>query len=273
MTEFLLLSLFPGIDALGYAFEQEWPDAAVVRGPDPIFGGDIRGFHVPKHRFDGIFGGPPCQPFSRLRHMVEANGYQPRHDNLIPEFERVVHEGVPRWFLMEEVPGAPLPAIVGYQTVSILLDNREVPAEPDGSVGPEQSRIRRFTFGTMRPHHGTASATLSFADRWDVERATLLSPIWEPAVAGDSRATPVRHTHGRGGAIVDKTTAKKPKRTIADMVRLQGLPEGFLDECPLTESGKRKAIGNAVPIPMGRAVARAVRRALGLPILSREQAD
>lgn len=51
----LVLSLFPGIGMLDVAFELE--GNVVVRGPDPIWGGDIRRFHPPKGKFDGIIGG------------------------------------------------------------------------------------------------------------------------------------------------------------------------------------------------------------------------
>lgn len=53
--------------------------------------------------------------------------------------------------------------------------------------------------------------------------------------------------------------------SVAEAAELQGLPADFLadKDCPLTEHGKRKVIGNGVPLPMGRAVAKAVKRALG----------
>jgi site-specific DNA-cytosine methylase len=60
-----VLSLFPGIDLMGRGFEQE--GYCVVRGPDLIFGGDVRAFHPPPGRFDGIIGGSPCQDFSTAR--------------------------------------------------------------------------------------------------------------------------------------------------------------------------------------------------------------
>ena len=66
-----------------------------------------------------------------------------------------------------------------------------------------------------------------------------------------------RHTPGHG-----------PRTTVGDMLQLQGAPRDLLDESPFTESAKRQMIGNGVPIPMGRAVARAVRRVFGLPILT-----
>ena len=94
----LVLSLFPGIGLLDMAFEEE--GFTVVRGPDVLWGGDIRRFHPPAGKFDGIIGGPPCQAFSRLAHMVRHNGLEPRFGNLIPEFERCVKEAMPRWFLI-----------------------------------------------------------------------------------------------------------------------------------------------------------------------------
>lgn len=68
----LVLSLFPGIGLLDMAFEEA--GFCVVRGPDLLWGGDIRRFHPPAGRFDGVIGGPPCQAFSRLRHLLEHNG-------------------------------------------------------------------------------------------------------------------------------------------------------------------------------------------------------
>lgn len=59
----LVLSLFPGIGLLDMAFEQE--GFCIVRGPDALWGGDIKRFHPPSGIFAGIIGGPPCQPHSR----------------------------------------------------------------------------------------------------------------------------------------------------------------------------------------------------------------
>ncbi|MDE4913992.1 hypothetical protein PQI07_25310 [Methylobacterium sp. 092160098-2] len=70
----LVLSLFPGIGLLDLAFEEA--GFCMVRGPDQLWGGDVRRFHPPRGRFDGIVGGPPCQAFSRMRHIVEANGFE-----------------------------------------------------------------------------------------------------------------------------------------------------------------------------------------------------
>ncbi|GAI10294.1 unnamed protein product, partial [marine sediment metagenome] len=82
----LILSIFPGIDLLGRAFEEE--GYCVVRGPDPLWGGDIKSFHPPAEVFEGVIGGPPCQEWSILRFVHK--GKHPKWGNLIPEFERVV---------------------------------------------------------------------------------------------------------------------------------------------------------------------------------------
>ena len=51
--------------------------------------------------------------------------------------------------------------------------------------------------------------------------------------------------------------------SIAEMCRYQGLADDFFGEdCPFTETAKRQVIGNGVPLAMGRAIAKAVKRAL-----------
>lgn len=55
----LVLSLFPGIGLLDMAFEEE--GFCVVRGPDLLWGGNIRKFRPPPNKFDGVIGGPHCQ--------------------------------------------------------------------------------------------------------------------------------------------------------------------------------------------------------------------
>jgi len=132
----LILSLFPGIGLLDMAFEEY--GFCVVRGPDTLWGGDIKKFSPPAGKFDGVIGGPPCQCFSRLRHLVEHNGFKTA-ENLIPEFERVVKSAGPKWFLMENVPAAPAPEVEGYAVSSVKLNNRW--------FGAEQSRIRIISFG------------------------------------------------------------------------------------------------------------------------------
>lgn len=239
----LILSVFPGVDLLGMAFEEEWPGACIVRGPDLIFGGDVRSFHPPAGVFDGVIGGPPCQAFSPLANINRSRyGEASIAPNLIPEYERVVGEAAPAWFVMENVRNAPEPVVDGYIVRSVVLNNR--------MFGAAQNRERRFSFGTPGGLRLSAQAI--------AESIGALAGEWEPAVtatAGGRRATP--KTYGTRAAPL-----MLPNRTPEEQAELQGLPTGFLSNAPFTAGGKRQAIANGVPLPMGRAVARAVRRAL-----------
>ena len=68
----LVLSLFPGIDLLGRGFEDT--GFCVVRGPDRLWGGDIRRFFPIPGKFNGIIAGSPCQDFSSAR-RTDPTGY------------------------------------------------------------------------------------------------------------------------------------------------------------------------------------------------------
>lgn len=240
----LVLSLFPGLDGLGQGFEAE--GYCVVAGPDVLLGRDIRGWHPVAGPWGGVIGGPPCTPFTQLRHLNPRAGLL--DGNQIPEFERVVAEAAPAWFVMENVPAAPEPRVAGYSVYSVVLNNRW--------LGDVQERTRRFSFGTPdgRPLL--------------VEVALFESPDYMQAVTSASRMVPVKLL--KGGKVKRTYTAEQkrrgpdtgPRMSVGDMLELQGYPRDMLDRCPFTESGKRKAIGNMVPLGMARVVARAVKRAL-----------
>jgi len=255
----LVLSCFPGMDLLGLAFQAE--GFCVVRGPDPIFGSlhDIRTFHPPAGRFDGLISGPPCQAFSRLAHIVRAKGQTPK-PNLIPEFERVVAEARPTWFIMENVAAAPEPAVPGYITRSVLLNNRAVAV--DGSLyGPEQNRERRFSFGTPDGLVLDLSPELALLENPAHERAVVATSSKEGALAKSQQEL----RDGSSRRLLRSASAlpgQTPRRAIERCLELQGLPPDCLDGTPFTVAGKYLMVGNGVPIPTGRAIARAVRRAL-----------
>lgn len=243
MPDPLVLSIFPGIDLLGMAFEQE--GFCIVRGPDLLWGGDIRSFHPPAGVFDGVIGGPPCQAFSPLANINLAQG-RTLAKNLIPEYERVVSEAAPAWYLMENVTRAPYPTIKGYEMISFRLNTRW--------LGEEQNRLRQFCFGTLDRR------------RLYIELAALEPISFEPAVtstSGGRRAVAVLDANGRiRGKQGHADNARLQGRSIERMLELQGLPMDYLNDTPLTLAGKKEIIGNGVPLPMGRAVAKAVKRAM-----------
>ncbi len=230
----LVLSLFPGIGLLDRAFEEE--GFCVVRGPDLLWGGDVRTFHPPMDCFEGIVGSPPCQAHSPLAQLRTTRAIDLTH-----EFARCVDEAWPDWFLTENVPTAPSVRHDSYAVTDFVLNNRW--------LGAEQRRRRRWTFGLWRGERGIAPVDLRSYIDWAALEAPRCYGAVTAAHAGDQRV---------------RAKGRIPRYTVPEACRLQGLPEDFLADAPFTAQGKLSAVANGVPLPMGRAIARAVRRALGL---------
>jgi len=203
-----------------------------------------------------VIGGPPCKAFSSLAHIVRARyGDAAVAEDLIPEFERCVHEAQPRWFLMENTPRAPLPRVNGYAATSCILNNR--------SFGSPQNRVRRFSFGVR----GDTPINLLHY----IEIVALENPCVEYAVLAGHQGTGVTLNYsGRrkdgtpytrsAGALAKMNRARQ--RTIGTNLELQGLPRNLLEHAPFTKQGKFEVVGNGVPMPLGRAIAKAVRAAI-----------
>lgn len=248
----LVLSLFPGIGLLDRAFEEE--GFCVVRGPDLLWGGNVKRFKPPADKFDGVIGGPPCQAFSQLRHIVAANGFEVA-ENLIPEFERVVFEAQPDWFVMENVPDAPSPDIPGYWMTNHIIS--------DLWVGGATERKRRFTYG----HKGGRAC-----NGFRIETLALHPINGEPAVTCDMRRRPValggsgkpKRRPNESGGRTSSLNRGYGAETLDRMAELQGVPEllaALREHGAFTSKALKIGIGNGVPIEMGRAVAKAVTRA------------
>jgi DNA (cytosine-5)-methyltransferase 1 len=210
-TDEIVLSLFPGIDLLGRGFELE--GFCVVRGPDLLWGGDIRRFSPPPGVFHGIIAGSPCQDFSKARRSPPT-GYGLE---MLEEFARVVTEANPVWYLLENVPTVPDVTIPGFSFQRFDLNARE--------CGSAQSRLRHFQYGSRLNHFLSP------------ERFIPIDPSQPLCMAGEGR--------------------RSNRRGFADFCELQGLPRDF-DFPGMSRSAKYKAVGNGVPIPMARIVARAV---------------
>lgn len=211
----LVLSLFPGIDLFGKGFEAE--GFCVVRGPDIAFGGDIRDFHAPSSRFDGVIGGPPCPDFSKAR-RGDPSGYG---QEMIDEYVRIVHEARPTWWLLENVPGVPDVKLDGYSHQRLDINARE--------VGLPQNRHRHFQFG---------------------HRAGLLITIPRGPMLSNFEACCLASEGGKHG-----------RRDWLRFCQLQGLSNG-IDLHSFTLSARYRAVGNAVPVDMAKALARAILAAL-----------
>jgi len=234
----LVLSIFPGIGLLDRAFEEE--GFTVVRGPDLLWGGDVRTFTPPAGVFAGVIGGPPCQAFSALANIVRAKGWKTK-PNMIPEYERIVKAAAPAWFVMENVPRAPLPSVEGYAVRSYTVDNR--------LFGGQQHRERKITFGSLE---GIRFPLLEEAFNCKIE-----AEVHRAVQAADGKR------NGWGNRFRVKAGKFSTEQlTWEKACELQGVPPDFLKEAPFTKEGRWRCLGNGVPLHTGRAIARAVKKAV-----------
>jgi len=193
----LVLSLFPGIGLLDRAFEEE--GFCVVRGPDLLWGGDIKTFHPPAGKFEGVIGGDPCPAHSHLGAVSEAAGC---------DVEADLSAGI-----------------------------RARRARSGAGLVSARERTERSA-GWFLPLDWWAPPTPSAC----IPTVTANATIWKDGRAfGDKSARYYRST----------------------MLPAQGLPADFLEDAPFTIAGKIRVVGNGVPLPMGRAIAKAVKRAMG----------
>ncbi|MDX0262925.1 hypothetical protein GOC60_17235 [Sinorhizobium meliloti] len=221
----LVLSLFPGIGLLDLAFEEA--GFCVVRGPDLLWGGDIRRFNPPAGRFDGVIGGPPCQKFSTAGAILGGE-----KDDLIPEFLRVVNAVRPAWVVMENVP-----QVIGHPAIPRDWFHFKL---RDYDCGGHTSRVRAF---------------------WTWPFMALVSP----RAAGDPSHSVMASTYKRGGGQYAKDKGFLPGNLpIAEYARLQGASEigRRLIEFNASRAFAVRVLGNGVPLAMGRTVAKAIKQSL-----------
>lgn len=222
----LVLSIFPGIDLLGMGFELE--GFCVVKGPDVLFGQTIIDWHVPQGIFQGVIGGPPCQA-----HSLARGNNPPSQPNLIPEFERIVTEAWPMWFLMECVERAPAPKVEGYHTTSFFVQAAE--------LGLCHRRKRKITVGSLIP-------ALIFEVKGEMNKKA------EPCIM----ATEYKSAFG-GHRWRNRIPCQK--RYVPDIAERMGLPRDW-DAPAFKLAFKYQVLGNGVPIPVSRILARIIKTQL-----------
>lgn len=132
---------------------------------------------------------------------------------MLSEFERIVTEAQPDWWLLENVSRVPDLQIEGYSWQRFALDL---------AWFTENSRLRHFQFGS--------------------KKGLLLDP-------------PL----GKKGQIKSTAALASDDRSFAELKGLQGLPADY-DLPSFTVEGKKRAVGNGVPIPLGRVLAQLVDR-------------
>lgn len=229
----LVLSLFSGIGLLDKAFKEA--GFCVVSAGDIINGShfDIRDFTGAKNKFDGIIGGPPCQDFSTLKRNRGDYSLE-----MMYEFLRVVSECEPDWYLLENVKGVPNVTELLKDIVTLRIKNNNV-TQQDKKINVTE--LLNYSHQRLDINQGWYENTsrlrhIQFCSKdnfyLDIPRGTMQNIKNGCALASDDRSF----------------------RELCDM---QGLSRDF-DLLDFNVKGKKKVVGNGVPLSIGRVLAKAV---------------
>jgi DNA (cytosine-5)-methyltransferase 1 len=219
----VVLSTFSGAGLLDRGFRE--CGFCVVSAGDILYGSPIEEFRCVPGVFAGIIGGSPCQDWSDMRRTPPSGvGLQ-----LMREFARVVTEGGPEWFLLENVRKVPditpfVPKCYTVQRIYIRADE----------CGGNSRRLRCVQFGYK-------SGGPLVIQRSSARHVGSLLPA---ALATDGR--------------------RKGRATWEDFCERQGLPRDF-DLPSFTKSAAYAAVGNGVHLNVARALARSI---AGRPLTS-----
>ncbi len=221
----LVLSLFPGVGLLDRAFLSE--GFCVVQAADKITGGDVREFAGVPGRFDGIVAGPPCQGFSVANTFrTEADHWSVQNSReMLRQTCRIIVECRPEWFLIENVPTVPDVRIAGYSVQRIPITDLE--------CGGQQLRCRHVQFGSLK--------------------GDVIRP---------ERVNDCTRNRKKGRTPKAVTTKTERWKDFPDVCRRQGL-EKPLELAGWCRTAKVRAVGNGVPLRIGRALAAAVAKRAG----------
>lgn len=218
----LVLSLFPGVGLLDMAFQEY--GFCVVRGPDLIHGAEKRDWRFPPAgRIDGIIAGPPCQGFS-CANSQRKNPDHPsvRHSQeMLQLVATIIDASRPRWALVENVPSVPELRISGYTTQRIHINDYE--------CGGRQLRWRAVQW--------------LHSDGWHLR----------PTRVNDRSGS--RRKGRRPVAVTTKPSSRH--MTYAEQCRRQGLSQ-VLELPGWSREARFRAVGNGVPLSVGRVLAAAV---------------
>lgn len=224
----LVLSLCTGAGLLDYAFKKQ--GFCVVSAGDIIYniGADIRDFAAPFDKFDGIIAGTPCQGFSDAnRDRPGKYSFCNYSFNMIKEFERIILEVNPKWFLLENVRNVP----------DLFV------TEPGQKNVTDRYKIQRFDINQS----------------W-FEPINRLRHIQFGSINGNllniKRGKPVSKK-------CDSAALASDSRTYEELLKLQGISDlaaPTLED--FTIKGKKKLIGNGVPFVIGNVLAKEVKRVM-----------
>lgn len=244
--------------------------------------GDINWVGASSGPINILVGGTPCQSFSvtGLRQgMADARG------NLTLQYLRLLDVLRPRWFVYENVPGilsadgggafssfVSLVAECGYGFAWRVLDSK--------NFGVPQRRRRVFVVGHSGGQFQKAGAVL-FDTYGHSEHAAPAVEARQETASGvrggriwgwtgdttpkfcDGVSPTLRAQQGGEGAGFATIQDGLSRFTVTEWERLQGFPDGYThvehNGRSATDAMRKRAIGNAFPVPVVRWIGERIR--------------
>ena len=238
---------------------------------------------IPKH--DLLVGGFPCQAFSQAG---LKKGFKDTRGTMFFEIQRILDYHKPKALLLENVKGLrghdkgkTFKVIIsilnelGYQTLESKVLNAK-------DFGLPQNRERIFIVGYKNhvnfqfPEPPMIETKVgSILDKRVAEKYTISDKMWESAKRrkenyrkkgygfgfslfnrNSKYTSTISARYYKDGAEIwiDQKNKNPRKLTPNEARKLQGFPEGFI--IPVSDGQAYKQFGNAVPVPVIRAIAK-----------------
>jgi DNA (cytosine-5)-methyltransferase 1 len=302
MTEkYKTIDLFAGIGGIRLGFEaygcetvfaSEW-DKSAQDMYEANFGnrpyGDINEIEpkdIPDH--DILLAGFPCQPFSIVG---KGLGFADTRGTLFFNIEAILQTKKPKAFLLENVKR--LATHDNGQTYAVILEKLEglgytVYAKIFNSLdfGVPQKRERIYIVGFLENIHFKFPKPLGFykplseilQDDNEIPKSYFLSEdikqqrlnavkgvppfpsVWHQNIGGNISALPYSCALRAGGSYNYLVVNGVRRLTDREMLRLQGFPDTFKINLPYSQA--RKVAGNSVSVPVIKAIAGEMIRAM-----------
>lgn len=301
MKKYKTIDLFAGIGGIRLGFESigcvnvfssEWDKYAQkiysANFNETPFGdiNDIEPSDIPDH--DILLAGFPCQPFSIAG---KGLGFNDTRGTLFFNIEAILKAKQPQAFLLENVKR--LTTHDGGNTLSVILGKLKelgytVYYKVFNSLdfGVPQKRERIYIVGFKKNIHFQFPKPLGYykplseilekdedipqsyylsetlkQKRFAALKTTPPKPsIWHENIGGNISALPYSCALRAGGSYNYLVVDGIRRLTSREMLRLQGFPDDFIINIPYSQA--RKVAGNSVSVPVIKAIAKQMAKAL-----------